>query len=545
MATDEVHKGPDSTDLPGAWSLRSTEESVASGQRNVWAIAESITAIILFWYLALNWESIFLLYSSLFMAPLLFLRSDASIKLGVDWFENGFIFANRLDTSKIQTAKLELPLLWATGCTAVFVGYFVVKNAAKMFLGELFGWSAFGHGLIVLYVLWNLAAALIFPAKATKGWSGNANANAKTGLLDIIFVGVIAGASGGLVAHAWSGSYVGLFAAALTGTFMSSFVEFARKERRKVEVEPLSTDSSIFKFIAFVFFPGAALGVLVQSQVIRFLATMRRFGDGFAAMPRNISNLCLNTSPGQWPELLPGLPKGHEFRLETVYSELKKSIFSPGWSGKGELIILPFVFLFWFLPGWAYRFILKSTLWFWWILYIIGGSPDVSGGLEGLRADVKIKWQARLNLFISALFLLPFLISLLKPFASNKALSAPMLPLVALLPALFDLLAKAALPFITFTTFLITIFIWFWADNLLADDDVPGRNVSTGLLRIGFFIKVKRALGLSSIGLLMLYIFLAANAAHSWIPVSPFGCAWLEFLYGKYAAALMPIPQSP
>ena len=368
-----------------------------------------------------------------------------------------------------------------------------------------------------------------------------AKANAKTGLLDLAFVGLLAGAIGGLVAYAWAGSYVSLFAAALTGQFMTGFVEFARKEQQKIEVEPLSSESLVFHLIIFIFFPGTTLGILLQSQLVRLMATLRKFGDGISAMPRNITNLCLNTSPGQFPELLPGLPSGHAFRLENIYTEIKRSIFSPGLHGKEDFFLLPFIFVFWFVPGWTYRFIIKSTMWFWWVLYVIGGSPEICGGLDGLRADVKTKWNGRLQLLFSIVCVLFFIIPWFKPFALNQELSAPLLPWVALVfLVFFDLSTTPLLPIVGLMTAVLSIWLWVWTDSLHADSGVEGRDVSTGLRQIGLLIKVKRALGLISIGLLMLYIFLVANAAHSWIPVSPFGIAWLEFLYGNYATALVP-----
>jgi len=63
------------------------------------------------------------------------------------------------------------------------------------------------------------------------------------------------------------------------------------------------------------------------------------------------------------------------------------------------MISAPFVYL----PAWAYRFILKSTLWFWWILFIVGGAPRLDGGIEGLRADVYRKASAWIGI-ATALF---------------------------------------------------------------------------------------------------------------------------------------------
>jgi hypothetical protein len=45
----------------GFWSLVSDDESVARGQINFWAIVETLLAIGVFWWVALKWETFFLL----------------------------------------------------------------------------------------------------------------------------------------------------------------------------------------------------------------------------------------------------------------------------------------------------------------------------------------------------------------------------------------------------------------------------------------------------------------------------------------------------
>ncbi len=91
---------------------------------------------------------------------------------------------------------------------------------------------------------------------------------------------------------------------------------------------------------------------------------------------------------------LPGLPAEHELRFNGLLSEAFREFAS---AKLGEMtsrflmfVCIPFIFL----PAWAYRFILKSTLWFWWILFIVGGAPRLDGGIEGLRADAYRKASA-------------------------------------------------------------------------------------------------------------------------------------------------------
>jgi len=77
----------------GFWSLRSDDESVERGQLNFWAMLETLLAIAGFWWIALKYETFFLLYSSLFVAPLLFLRSEESVRQGVEWRDRGMFAA--------------------------------------------------------------------------------------------------------------------------------------------------------------------------------------------------------------------------------------------------------------------------------------------------------------------------------------------------------------------------------------------------------------------------------------------------------------------
>jgi hypothetical protein len=58
------------------WSPFSDEESVARGEIRFWAIVETVLAIAVFWWIAIRWEKFTLLTTSLFVVPLLLLRSE-------------------------------------------------------------------------------------------------------------------------------------------------------------------------------------------------------------------------------------------------------------------------------------------------------------------------------------------------------------------------------------------------------------------------------------------------------------------------------------
>ena len=64
---------------------------MARGELRFWAIAETLLAMAVFWWVAIRYETFLLLTTSLFVAPLLLLRSDKSTWLGVQWIDEGML----------------------------------------------------------------------------------------------------------------------------------------------------------------------------------------------------------------------------------------------------------------------------------------------------------------------------------------------------------------------------------------------------------------------------------------------------------------------
>jgi hypothetical protein len=275
------------------------------------------------------------------------------------------------------------------------------------------------------------------------------------------------------------------------------------------------------------------LGVWIATLLVRFFATFRYAIDGYAAMPANIRRLSLLTAPGHVPELLPGLQKEHPFRFGAVITEMKQ----------GAIFFWLPLLAFWFIPGWAYRFILKSTLWFWWVLFIIGGAPNVKDGIEGLRADAYRESFSWVLIALAVFGVVSFLFgSALKPIIVNRLSGAPLPTAVALL-MLIDWRALSFFQGLSALSSVMTLWVAFWAHGLSVDyREVPGRKeeVEKRLPWLGHLIKWKTGVGMVSIALLMLYIALYANIAEHWAPVSDWAFGWLELLYGENAKALLP-----
>jgi hypothetical protein len=185
------------------------------------------------------------------------------------------------------------------------------------------------------------------------------------------------------------------------------------------------------------------------------------------------------------------------------------------------------------MPVIAWRFILKSTLWLWWILLFIGGAPNVRDGIRGLRASQAYhitRISLALGLFGVAIF---FGGNLFKPTVMNAISTYPVLPVVAVL-FLADWNALPVLPALSFLSGLLAISIWIWADIILKNDanHIRADENARALNWISHLIQWKAALFYVFLALTVTYIGLYAAAMQGWITVSDFWLHKLGWIYG-------------
>jgi hypothetical protein len=178
--------------------------------------------------------------------------------------------------------------------------------------------------------------------------------------------------------------------------------------------------------------------------IFRFAATARHAREGYRRLPSNVRGLALCMAPLQQPELLPGLPADHPLRFDHFFEAhlgwkrailpVRRSYFNVDVLAVLDLFWMYIFALFIYLPAWVYRFILKSTLWCWWILLIAGGAPRLDGGIEGLRADAYRKASAWVGIATTLFAVVGFGLGwLLKPWAENLGAEARLPTAVALL----------------------------------------------------------------------------------------------------------------
>jgi hypothetical protein len=486
-----------------------------------------------FWWIAIRHETFVLLTTSLFVAPLLLLRSEESTQLGVKWAGDGLPseiwredqlsgFRSKRFTTKgfaLLIAFLIVPPLlykllddspapnWSPGCihTALrtpascgfaSTGYGPPRESIWREWAFLLVKMAEGVWIIVVCLFALLSA--IEPLRAARGrQKARSEENSEPA------VGASTGSGSEAEGRAIFASYV------VPGAFL-----------------------------AVVITPSLFFGLWLGTIIIRIAATARFAHAGYQLVPVNVRRLALCMAPLQQPELLPGLPKDHELRLSVRLNWARNAVGRSEFGHKvfavATLIFAPIVFV----PAWAYRFILKSTLWFWWILLIVAGAPRISGGIEGLRADAYRKATAWVGITTTIFAVVGFGFGwLFKPWVEHLADHAKLPAAVALL-VLVDWKSVPIVQWVTLASALTTIAVVIWTRDLYVDSQNPMRaaRVAAQLPWLGHLVKWKSGFGAAGLALLMLYIALYAIQHH--VSVSDWAAGWLFWLYGTSAERL-------
>ena len=151
----------------GFWSFITTEESIDRRQINFWAIIETIASIITFWIIALKFQTLAFIYVSLFFAPLLLLRSKASVKQGVKWFESG-IFPTKLPVGIENTTERELILRnWKIQSICISICIIFIPIAISMFfvsykIGNYDTFYVIGSSALIAAIVVSILSIIIF-----------------------------------------------------------------------------------------------------------------------------------------------------------------------------------------------------------------------------------------------------------------------------------------------------------------------------------------------------------------------------------------------
>src|SRR5262249_16889360 len=122
----------------------STRESIDNDVLSVTAIIETVIAILLYWWIAIKFETYLPLLFNLAIAPLLLLRSDESIRLGVKLFmswENGldgrWPMAHLQGLVAIDAAMATLLIVTATAIQWQVLVFLCLLQAASLIVAAV------------------------------------------------------------------------------------------------------------------------------------------------------------------------------------------------------------------------------------------------------------------------------------------------------------------------------------------------------------------------------------------------------------------------
>ncbi|MEQ1718440.1 MAG: toll/interleukin-1 receptor domain-containing protein [Hyphomicrobium sp.] len=368
----------------GGWQWWSSHATIAGEKPSISAIVETQAAVIIYWWIAVQFNTYAHLLFGVLVAPLLLLRSEKSIQRGLLWFqewEAGFYLPRAKWRS--MTGKQRVFLV-AIGLLGLLTSLMATTYLSELFLPNRTDWD------VVL-----LAAGL--------GWLGFAGAGIGSGIAAAMAVTT----RGGLVGSALPvyvaivGGFIGVAAAAMLevdwivaqGAVIlaaaiaatAAFVVTTEGEEKgpiggaRAGLELMERTNFILVAVALI--PTAiscSLTIVAICLTIRFLATLWHIREGLAAMPGNFRKLVFSTSPLQSPELVPGLVSTNsEFRFDTFF----KSVNTGNLAVRFALALVLVVYF----PAWLYRVSIKSTAWFWWPLAYISSGPREARDPEHMR----------------------------------------------------------------------------------------------------------------------------------------------------------------
>ena len=373
------------------WVWHATLASRAAGDVSVLACVESLFAVALYWWIAFHFQTHLHLLTSVFIAPLLLLRSPESIQTGVRWFQTDWFKDYERWPKGRQRLWLAAVALVSGGVTYAFA-----HKLSQHWLPGLIGWPLFGWSALIGVLSLGIAVAVV-GAVAFMGEVAGSVAGSIAGAAAGAVVGAGAGAGAGAAAVVGAGAGAVTFgvAFAITNAGAGGFLE---------------TVASIVSVLLAG--PGFAAGFVVRSLVCRVAATLRYGWAGVRQLPENWWENNGLTDLSIPPELLPGIrERDTTFALDGILKRFaceKESTWRLLW---------PVLGVIYFLPALVYRLNIKATAWFWWPLaFLLRPVPkaDAQGQQKQLLCAPLTDPIERLWLIVSVLPVVFLVVHLLR-----------------------------------------------------------------------------------------------------------------------------------
>ncbi len=448
------------------WAWHCTDASMVAGQVSVVAVAEVFASVTLYWWISGHFGWPLFSMVGLVAAPMLLLRSRASVELGVEMLSNWYAREPKKFTDRQKSI-----LAFASMAVSFATIFLITSSLARAWLPGHDGWALFWRAGILdsVGVLTGAAIAIAVAVTVAAAMGGAlTDPDAFAGIVAVIdrarvrafqdtggrgetvesggasglFVGAIAAAFAVALADADAGVLVVAIAVAGAGVGavavpVAFFVAAAAEAVRPSDRLSAVSAALVFVFRNAIFYPimvtGLASGVALRVLAIRLFATLRHPISGLRELPRNWRETLWVIDFLHAPELVPQAARVDAFftvrGLAQTWTEFDNM-------GRGYFAIL---FPVWYLPTLAYRWSLKASAWLWWPL-ALGLSPTpqkyelrdevalISRGLQGWLLNGSLALVlAWLTLSFS-----PNTISVLKQFW--PALAEQAVTLLAVLP---------------------------------------------------------------------------------------------------------------
>jgi hypothetical protein len=318
---------------------------------------EALLAVATYGWLALYWDIGWPLLSSVFLAPLLLLRSPESIKLGARWFlQDGFEVKEYQDWPKAKRRWCVAAAV-VLGCVAAYVLLLWLSGFWKVEM-ELGGGMAYDRTLERDGYLLAVAAALAMAV-------GIAFA--------VAFLGADVGTKVAVKTVAFAGKLVSALAvaAALLGVFTLIFkylVDDQGPTALPLLIGGICVASFGVALAAAIILAGTvlgtALGLTLRAIVCRVAATLRHLPQGLRWLAENWHETTFRIDSSMTAEFMPGLRPEyeslapHSLVLRTAQSQHRVV----------RRIVAPSLAVLCFFPALIYRLQIKAACWFWWPL---------------------------------------------------------------------------------------------------------------------------------------------------------------------------------
>jgi len=297
------------------WVWHCTDASIAAGHISVLAVLETLAAVGLYWWLSFRFEWPWFSMVGLLAAPMLLLRSEESIALGVEMLRR---WHNRSEGDVNRKEKVVVMLI------VISIVFFLIIN--HWLPGNGYGFRSF----------WLSLADAIMSASGEILTNISIKSRAVIFLINIVILDSLLIIIYILGVTAIAIMVLGVGAAAgVDGNTMGAW-----KEK---------------KIIALFFGPTIAFGILLRALLIRWFASLRYLLPGLKCLPYNWRENLLFIDITHPPELLP-LARKVDKNFFTV-SGIWRSMFDRNGYWKIFFICL---IISWYISALSYRWSLKQ-----------------------------------------------------------------------------------------------------------------------------------------------------------------------------------------